>query len=196
MATAQLRYRNGASRGSPQPRQSGYGGRRVAATEHTADGRFIVVNGRRWRATDPSIPESLRQELVNALMAARRAVRDAGANARLRVHDAKVALGERGEPWWDQHSVDGLNSRIDATICTLVRHRAPGTACPSDIARIVGGAGNWRDLMESVRARAKALAGRGVIDIQQRGHTVDPTTARGPIRLAAAQNIDMARTQS
>ncbi|WP_082109475.1 DUF3253 domain-containing protein [Mycobacterium sp. UM_Kg1] len=168
----------------------------MAEPQNTADGRFIVVNGRRWRATDPSIPDSLRQELVNALMAARRAVRDAGENARLRVHDAKVALGERGEPWWDRPSVEGLNARIDATICTLARHRAPGTACPSDIARVVGGAGDWRDLMETVRARAKALADQGVIDIQQRGHTVDPAAARGPIRLAAAHNIDMARTQS
>ncbi|MFD3568670.1 hypothetical protein [Streptomyces sp. NPDC058667] len=25
--------------------------------EHTADGRYIVVGGRRWRATDPDVPE-------------------------------------------------------------------------------------------------------------------------------------------
>ena len=27
--------------------------------EHTPDGRYIVVNGRRWRATDPEIPDDV-----------------------------------------------------------------------------------------------------------------------------------------
>ena len=31
--------------------------------ESTDDGRFIVVDGRRWRATDPAIPEARRDEL-------------------------------------------------------------------------------------------------------------------------------------
>ena len=44
------------------------------APERTEDGRWIVVGGRRWRASDPSIPEPLRQELVDELMDARRAV--------------------------------------------------------------------------------------------------------------------------
>ena len=29
--------------------------------ERTPDGRYIVVDGRRWRATDPSLPEEGRQ---------------------------------------------------------------------------------------------------------------------------------------
>ena len=62
---------------------------------------FITVDGRRWRASDPGIPQRLRQELVNELMAARRAVRDARSarairRSRCRVNDAKLALGERG----------------------------------------------------------------------------------------------------
>lgn len=77
--------------------------------EHTPDGRYVIVDGRRWRATDPSIPEERRQELVNELMDARRAVGaakratdpDAEAAARRRVHAAKVALGERGPKWWE-----------------------------------------------------------------------------------------------
>ena len=67
----------------------------------TPDGRYLIVSGRRWRATDPAIPEPLRQELVNELMAARRLVRSDPDTARPRVQDAKVALGERGEPWWE-----------------------------------------------------------------------------------------------
>ncbi len=62
------------------------------------DAHYFVVNGRRWRKTDPDIPEKLRAELVKELMAARR-VRD-----RARVQDAKVALGERGEKWWQEVS--------------------------------------------------------------------------------------------
>ncbi|EOD68356.1 hypothetical protein H480_11702 [Amycolatopsis vancoresmycina DSM 44592] len=64
--------------------------------EHTPDGRYIVVGGRRWRATDPEIPADVRDRLQKHLMAARR-VQD-----RARVQTAKVALGERGEPWWEQ----------------------------------------------------------------------------------------------
>lgn len=67
----------------------------------------MVIDGRRWRATDPSIPEERRRELVSELMSARSAVGhakrrgDAGAEqaARARVHAAKVALGERGPKW-------------------------------------------------------------------------------------------------
>lgn len=77
--------------------------------ERTPDGRYIVVDGRRWRASDPRLPEARRQELVDELMDARRAVgaaKRAGDDAaekaaRSRVHAAKVALGERGKPWWE-----------------------------------------------------------------------------------------------
>ena len=71
-----------------------------------------MVRGRLWRATNPALPEDERQSLVNALMDARRAVRDAGDDAsaekaaRARVHKAKVALGERGPVWWDDGAPD------------------------------------------------------------------------------------------
>ncbi|MDT0494647.1 hypothetical protein RM717_29520 [Streptomyces griseus] len=82
--------------------------------ERTPDGRYIVVNGRRWRATDPEIPEEVAADLRRHLMAARRGVAAARRNqdpaaeklARSRVHTAKVALGERGTPWWEQPVVE------------------------------------------------------------------------------------------
>jgi uncharacterized protein len=43
--------------------------------EETPEGRYIVVDGRRWRKSDPSLSEERRQE---------------------------VALGERGPPWWER----------------------------------------------------------------------------------------------
>jgi hypothetical protein len=72
--------------------------------EHTEDGRYIVVGGRRWRATDPAIPEDRNAELRSILMAWRREVRrtDGASAARAGVQAAKVALGERGTPWWEQ----------------------------------------------------------------------------------------------
>jgi hypothetical protein len=77
-----------------------------------------VIDGRRWRISDPRIPEPLRQLLVDELMSARRAVRDAEQPAavraaRDRVHDAKVALGERGVAWWQpEPDVGGVRDRI------------------------------------------------------------------------------------
>lgn len=78
--------------------------------EHTSDGRFVVIKGRRWRATDPDIPEEVAARLRKQLMAARRAVgaalrsEDPHAEraARDLVQRAKVALGERGAPWWEE----------------------------------------------------------------------------------------------
>ncbi|MCL8026431.1 hypothetical protein [Nocardioides bruguierae] len=77
------------------------------AAEPTDDGRWIVVDGRRWRATDPDVPEARRDELTKILMAWRREVRrtrgtDEERAARDGVQAAKVALGERGTPWWEQ----------------------------------------------------------------------------------------------
>ena len=76
----------------------------------TEDGRFIVVDGRRWRATNPALPEDERRRLVAELMSARSAVGRAKRRgddaaeraARDRVHAAKVALGERGPTWWSE----------------------------------------------------------------------------------------------
>jgi hypothetical protein len=80
--------------------------------ERTPDGHHVVIDGRRWRATDPSIPEARREELVRELMSARSAVGhakrrkdpEAEATARRRVHAAKVALGERGPRWWEDEA--------------------------------------------------------------------------------------------
>lgn len=73
----------------------------------TDDGHHIVVDGRKWRATDPAIPEERRAELTSILMAWRRMVRQARGTdrepaVRAGVHAAKVALGERGTAWWEQ----------------------------------------------------------------------------------------------
>ena len=85
-----------------------------AAPPVTPDQRYIVVRGRLWRRADPHLPAAERERLVRALMAARSAIArakrtaDAAAEraARAQVQAAKVALGERGPPWWRDGSPD------------------------------------------------------------------------------------------
>ncbi len=80
----------------------------------TPDGRYLVVRGRLWRRSNPALGPKQRALLVEALMHARRDVglalragdRAAEREARARVHRAKVALGERGAPWWTDGSPD------------------------------------------------------------------------------------------
>ncbi|MFI6090519.1 hypothetical protein [Streptomyces sp. NPDC051218] len=76
--------------------------------QYTEDGRFLIIKGRRWRATDPLVPDEEAKRLTHHLMAARRAVAAAGDDegavkaARARVQLAKTGLGERGTAWWEQ----------------------------------------------------------------------------------------------
>jgi hypothetical protein len=80
----------------------------------TPDGRYIVVRGRLWRATNPNLPADVRDALVHDLMNARREVRAASRSgqadrlkkARAAVQTAKVALGERGPVWWPDGAED------------------------------------------------------------------------------------------
>ncbi|MYZ43377.1 hypothetical protein [Schauerella aestuarii] len=80
----------------------------------TPDGRYLIVRGRLWRTSNPHLDPVERQTLVNALMAARRAVASAKrstdatalAVARAHVDAAKHALGERGPVWWTDGAPD------------------------------------------------------------------------------------------
>jgi hypothetical protein len=87
----------------------------------TPDGRYFVVAGRLWRASNPGLAPDARQQLVDRLMKARRDVgaalkaRDADAErtARKAVDAAKRALGERGPVWWTDGAPD-FNRRMVA----------------------------------------------------------------------------------
>ena len=79
--------------------------------ERTDDGRWIVVDGRRWRAEDPSLSPDASARLRSHLGRARAAVRNASSDAereaaRDRVQLAKEGLGERGDAWWDLSEAD------------------------------------------------------------------------------------------
>ncbi len=82
--------------------------------ERTGDGRYVVVDGRRWRTADPALPDDVRERLLHHLGVARSGVRTARlagddaavAAARARVQLAKTGLGERGPAWWDQDDAE------------------------------------------------------------------------------------------
>jgi hypothetical protein len=100
----------------------------------TPDGRYIVVRGRLWRRSNPSISSQERERLVHRLMEARRAVAlakkaaddQALAGARRQVDEAKRELGERGSPWWTDGAPD------------LNRHMARNTLYAEWFARHAG----------------------------------------------------------
>ncbi len=72
---------------------------------------------------------------------------------------------------------------VASRIVEMLSARARGaTVCPSEVARALGEEG-WRERMEPVREAARRLVQQGVLDIVQGGRVVDPSTARGPIRL-------------
>ena len=81
----------------------------MSAGEHDEE-RWLVIDGRRWRRTDPAIPEELAAALRSHLGRGRSGVRSAKragdeeaiAAARRRVGLAKHGLGERGPYWWDR----------------------------------------------------------------------------------------------
>jgi hypothetical protein len=80
----------------------------------TPDRRYFVVRGRLWRCSNPELTEEERSRLIQELMKARRAVKQALHSedeaalktARYQVNTAKIALGERGEVWWTDGAPD------------------------------------------------------------------------------------------
>jgi hypothetical protein len=94
--------------------------------DHTPDGRWIVVDGRRWRTADPGLPDDVRERLLHHLGVGRSGVRAATragddaavAAARARVQLAKTGLGERGPAWWDQDD-DERRARWESALRAL-----------------------------------------------------------------------------
>ena len=81
------------------------------------------------------------------------------------------------------HGVTATDLRLEGAIATLLSARATdATICPSEAAKVVGGE-EWSELMEPARRAARRLVARGELQITQGGTVVDPSTAKGPIRL-------------
>jgi hypothetical protein len=91
-------------------------------TDPTDDERWLVINGRRWRRTDPALPDDVVEALTSHLGRARSMVGVAGragdeaakAAARERVGIAKHGLGERGPKWWESDVADRISRAREA----------------------------------------------------------------------------------
>lgn len=87
-----------------------------------------------------------------------------------------------------KHRPKSVDDELERSILGLLAERKhDATICPSEAARAVGG-DDWRDLMEPSRQAARRLVAQGRIEITQQGRVVDPSTAKGPIRLRSTGN--------
>jgi hypothetical protein len=76
-----------------------------------------------------------------------------------------------------------IDLALESAIIELLSRRAAGkTICPSEAARMVDPTG-WEELMDRSRAAARRLVAQGAIVITQQGSVVDPSSAKGAIRL-------------
>ena len=88
-----------------------------------------------------------------------------------------------------RRGVHAFDHALESAITSLLGERAGGaTICPSEAAKLVAhdqGADDdhWRSLMEPARAAARRLVAAGEVEIVQRGRVVDPSTAKGAIRI-------------
>lgn len=86
-----------------------------------------------------------------------------------------------------------IDHRLEQAILELLAQRpASASICPSEAARHVlapardsdvAGEEAWRGLMEPARAAARRLMAQGLVQVVQSGVVVDPSHARGPIRI-------------
>ena len=85
-----------------------------------------------------------------------------------------------------RQGVSEADLHLEAAILELLEARSGGsTICPSEAARRVDPDG-WRDRMDAARRAARRLVADGRAEVLQRGRVVDPSTAKGPIRIRRA----------
>jgi hypothetical protein len=79
------------------------------------------------------------------------------------------------------------DAELESAIRDLLASRSPSaTICPSEAARQVA-PDAWRGLVEPARMAARRLVARDEVQIVQAGRVVDPSTAKGPIRIRRAR---------
>lgn len=82
-----------------------------------------------------------------------------------------------------KRGVSGEGAAMEGAILELLGARKHGaTICPSEAARKVMGE-RWREGMEEARRAARRLVVAGKVEITQGGRVVDPSRARGAIRV-------------
>lgn len=114
----------------------------------------------------------------------------------------RIEWRKKWERDWDQvkycsagcrkRGVTDTDRALEQSIVSLLAARKSGaTICPSEAARVVAGneglaEDQWRALMEPARRAARRLVTSGQVEITQGGRVVDPSTARGAIRVRVA----------
>ena len=102
----------------------------------TPDGRYHVIQGRLWRAPNPSLPAEAKVRHMRDLLNGRRALKAAKAAgdeaaisaARQVVAAAQAGLGERGRVWWKDGAPDLNRTLVKNSPYAdwFVRVEAPG----------------------------------------------------------------------
>lgn len=107
----------------------------------------------------------------------------------------RIEWRKKWEKSWDdvRYCSDACRTRkvrpVDRELEEAIRDllgRTKGTICPSEAAKKVGGTESedaWRELMEPARRAARRMVADGEVEITQKGSVVDPSTAKGPIRI-------------
>jgi hypothetical protein len=82
-----------------------------------------------------------------------------------------------------ERMLDATDHALEQTLLELTTERSgPGGVDPVEVARAVGG-DTWKTLLERSREAARRLTAAGLVEIVQGGRVVDPSSARGPIRV-------------
>ena len=80
-----------------------------------------------------------------------------------------------------------VDTALEQAIVELLNARArDASICPSEAAQQVGGE-DWQRLMEPARMAARRLVAQEKVQITQGGRVVDPSRAKGPIRIRRFQ---------
>jgi hypothetical protein len=88
-----------------------------------------------------------------------------------------------------RRGVRPVDRALEQAIAELLDGRASdATICPSEAARKVDPEG-WRELMEPARRAARRMVAAGTLEILQGGRVVDPSRAKGPIRLRRPRSV-------
>jgi hypothetical protein len=88
-----------------------------------------------------------------------------------------------------RRGIRAVDRALEVAITDLLGARAGGaTMCPSEAARHVDPDG-WQALMEPARRAARRMVAAGTLEIVQGGRVVDPSSARGPIRLRRSRSV-------
>jgi hypothetical protein len=95
---------------------------------------------------------------------------------------------------WDQvrycsdacrrRGLTSVDVRLESLLRALVERAGRAGVDPDDAARTVDPEG-WRALREPARRAARRLVADGAAELVQRGRVVDPSTAKGAVRIRA-----------